>query len=195
MLLRPIGPCPRPSRMTTSLPNSIPTPVEFPSATQTPQIHWPEHYLPANTHIHVSNQIEIAAPPATVWAWLIRADSWPEWYKNAANIHFLSHTGPDLRDRSRFRWETFGARITSKVLEFEPERRLGWDAHGVGISAWHAWVLTPLPDGSTRVVTEETQNGWRARLANTLMPGRLSRCHQLWLEGLAAKAQSEPPAA
>ena len=181
--------------MPTSLPNPIPTPADLVSANQTPQIHWPEHYLPANTHVHVSNQIVIDAPADTVWAWLIRAGSWPNWYTNSADIHFLSHAGPDLRDRSRFRWKTFGARITSKVLEFEPERRLAWDAHGVGISAWHAWLLTPQPGGTTHILTEETQNGWRARLAHTLRPARLSRCHQLWLESLAAKAKTGLPVA
>lgn len=183
--------------MPTSSPTSIPTPAVSLSATQTPgldtTIHWPEHYSPANTHVHVSNELLIAAPAETIWAWLLRAESWPDWYTNSADIHFLSHAGPDLRDRSRFRWKTFGARITSKVLEFEPARRLAWDAHGIGISAWHAWLLTPQPDGTTHILTEETQNGWRARLAHTLMPTRISRCHQLWLDGLAVKAKSGPP--
>jgi len=51
-----------------------------------------------------------------------------------------------------------------------------------------------LPDGSTHVLTEETQNGWLARLGKLLMPNRMAANHQLWLEGLSARGESGPPA-
>lgn len=173
------------------------TPRDFSLGIATPQIHWPAEYLPANTHVFASNEILISAPVEVVWAWLVRAESWPEWYANAKDIHFLSHAGPDLRDRSRFRWKTFGALITSKVMEFEPCSRLAWDAHGIGVQAWQAWVLTPIENAgerrSTHVLTAETQTGWRARLGNAVMPKRMSAMHQLWLEGLCAKAELGMP--
>lgn len=155
-------------------------------------INWPEPYLPAKAAVFVHNEIVIPACAKDVWSWVIRAELWPDWYTNAADMHFLSHAGPDLRDRSRFRWRTFGARMTSKVLEFEPERRIAWDAQGHGIDAYHAWVLTPLADGSTEVVSEETQNGWRARLDKWLMPKSRPAMNQLWLESLSVQAQTGP---
>ena len=145
--------------------------------------------MPARAAVFAHNEIVIPAPAATIWRILLRAEEWPEWYANAQNVHFTSHTGPDLRDRSRFRWKTFGMRITSKVLEFEPERRLAWDAHGIGIDAYHAWLLTPLEGGGTFLVTEEVQHGWLAGLGKLLMPGRLERQHQIWLEELSRRAQ------
>jgi hypothetical protein len=163
------------------------TPAELP-------IRWPERYLPAKTSVFVRNEIVIPAAAENIWPWLLRAELWPEWYANAAEIHFISHTGPDLRNRSRFRWNTFGVRITSKVLEFEPPTRLAWETHGIGLEGYHAWVLTPLADGSTHVLTEETQNGWLARLGQWLMPQRRAAKHQQWLEALSAKAQGGPPA-
>jgi len=160
---------------------------------QAQQIQWPEKYLPANAQVFVHNEITIAAPPETVWTWLIRAESWPEWYSNAHHIHFISTSGPNLRDRSRIRWNTFGVRITSKVLEFQPYERLGWDEHGIGVTGYHAWLLTSLPNGGTHVVSEEAQNGWLAKLGNTLMPRRKESMHQLWLEGLRARAEAGLP--
>jgi len=157
------------------------------------ETRWPDRYLPAKSAVFVRNEIVISAPPEAIWPWLLRAELWPEWYANSSDIHFLSHTGPDLRNRSRFRWRTFGVRITSKVLEFEPCTRLAWDAHGIGIEAYHVWILTARPDGTTHVLTEETQNGWLARLGKKLMPSRLSEMHQAWLEALSAKAESGPP--
>ncbi len=160
-------------------------------------IRWPAAYVPKEASVHARNELTIEAPPTTVWAWLLRAELWPTWYANAAEMHFLSHAGPNLRDRSRFRWRTFGMRITSKVLEFEPPTdhtagRIAWDAHGIGIRAWHAWLLTPTPDGGTHVLTEEVQHGWRALLGKTLAPRRMEAQHQLWLEGLSRQARSGP---
>ncbi len=44
------------------------------------QIHWPEHYHPRNTSVHVRNEIDIAAGPEIVWAWLIRCRRKPAWF-------------------------------------------------------------------------------------------------------------------
>jgi hypothetical protein len=153
------------------------------------QIQWPERYSPARAAVFAHNEIVIPAPAATIWRILLRAAEWPTWYPNAHDIHFVSHTGPDLRDRSRFRWNTFGLRITSKVLEFEPERLIAWNGHGIGVGAYHVWLLTPLADGNTRVVTEETQHGWLAALGKRFMPEHLARRHRVWLEQLSRRAQ------
>jgi uncharacterized protein YndB with AHSA1/START domain len=152
-------------------------------------IQWPERYLPAHAEVFAHNEIVIPAPAGVVWRILLRAAEWPEWYPNAHSIHFVSHTGPDLRNRSRFRWNTFGFRISSKVLEFEPERLIAWNARGIGVEAYHVWVLTPLEDGSTHVLTEETQTGWLAALGRRFMPDHLARRHKLWLELLSQRAQ------
>ena len=116
-------------------------------AEQSDAIHWPPRFAPAESPVHVRSEIVIPAPVEHVWGTLLRAADWPSFYKNAHNIHFLSHAGPTLRDRSRFRWNTFGFRVTSKVLEFEPCSRLAWDAHAIGVQAWHAWLFTPLAGG------------------------------------------------
>ena len=169
-----------------------------PDATETApslrrQIRWPAAFQPQSAAVFGHNEITIPAAPEVIWAWLLRAELWPTWYPNASGMHFLSHAGPDLRDRSRFRWKTFGTRITSKVLEFEPMTRLAWDAHGIGVQAWHAWLLTPEPGGRTHVLTEEVQHGWLARLGKMLSPTRMEAQHQIWLEALSRQAQTGMP--
>ncbi len=167
------------------------------SAAGSPQdeagIRWPAAYLPASAPVFAHNELVIPAPAEVIWAWLLRAELWPDWYANSSDIHFLSHAAPNLRDRSRFRWKTFGLRMTSKVLEFEPPSRLAWDAHGIGVDAWHGWLLTPLAGGGTHVLTEEVQHGWLARLGKRLAPDRMHTQHQLWLEGLSRQAQGGMP--
>jgi len=100
--------------------------------------------------------------------------------------------GPDLQQGSRFRWTTFGVSLDSRVEEFVPYERLAWSARATGIDAYHAWLIEKRPSGC-HVLTEETQNGWLARLSNALRPQNMSRQHQDWLEGLSRKAGEGPP--
>jgi uncharacterized protein YndB with AHSA1/START domain len=107
-------------------------------------------------------------------------------------VKIIEGLGPELRKKTRFRWKTFGVTITSRVLEYVPNERIAWDAHAFGIDAYHAWVLQPSAKGC-HVLTEETQHGWLARLGKMLMPNRMSKFHQIWLEGLESKARSGFP--
>ena len=115
-------------------------------------IHWPERYHPERAPVHVRNELAIAAPPETVWAWLIR----------------------------------------SEVREHGAPERLAWDAHGLGVDAYHAWWIERRP-GGCHIVTEETQYGFAARLGALVMPRRMFEGHELWLARLAAQAATGPP--
>ena len=134
----------------------------------------------------------MTSAPETVWAWLIRAQLWPTWYPNSANIMFLADPPPDLTLGTRFRWKTFGITIESTALEFLPYERLAWDARGTGLDAYHAWLIQKTNQGSN-VIAEETQRGWVARLGKALRPSRMELQHQIWLEGLREKASRGLP--
>jgi hypothetical protein len=155
-------------------------------------IRWPEAFEPSRCPVHVVNEATMPARPEDAWAWLVRAASWPSWYPNAKRVVFERGTPPDLAPGTVFRWSTFGVRITSRVVEFEPPDRLAWDAKGVGLLAYHAWLIEPTP-GGCRVLTEETQLGRLARLGARLMPDRMHRFHQIWLERLAERAATGRP--
>jgi uncharacterized protein YndB with AHSA1/START domain len=155
-------------------------------------IRWPERYHPSRCPIRVRNELAIDAPLATVWAWLVRASLWPRWYPNAANVRFLEGAPPDLALATRFQWKTFGVTIRSTVREFVPCERIAWDAQALGLDVYHAWLLHETPAGC-HVLTEETQHGVLARAGKLLMPGRMHRYHQIWLEGLREQARGGMP--
>jgi uncharacterized protein YndB with AHSA1/START domain len=163
--------------------------------TQLLEVQWPNHYEPRNCPIHIRNELDMAASQENVWAWLTRLTLWPTWYVNSANMKILEGSGPDLKEAIRFRCKTFGVTITSMVLEYVPNERIAWDGHALGIDVYHAWVLVRSAT-VCRVLTEETQHGWLARLGKLLMPNRMHRFHQVWLEELERKAQAglPPPA-
>ena len=150
-------------------------------------IQWPDEFAPSRAPIHVRNEQAISAPAPVVWAWLIRARDWPSWYSNSQDV-IIANEASDLSSGATFRWQTFGVKLVSRVEEFVPPTRLAWNARGLGVWAYHAWLIQPSAGGCT-VVTEETQYGFLARLGQLFMPHRMYRLHQLWLEALRDKAQ------
>jgi hypothetical protein len=157
------------------------------------EIIWLDAYKPENTAVHVRNELLMPGVELErVWAWLCRPGLWPTWYPNSANVQIKNQTQPDLRLGTEFRWKTFGVTIDSTVLEFARNERLAWDAHCNGVHAYHAWAFERR-DGGVYVLTEETQTGWLARMSSLLMPGRMSKWHQKWLEGLQRRALGGEP--
>lgn len=157
-------------------------------------LQWPEQFHPTRAAIFVSNELSMSAPAERIWAWLVRAELWPSWYPNARNVRIEQGPRPDLALGTRFRWRTFGVTIESTVEEFAPRERIAWSARGLGVRAYHGWLIEKTAAGC-HVVTEETQNGILARLGGLLMPNRMHRYHQIWLEQLNAKAAEGPPPA
>ena len=152
---------------------------------------WPAGFEPNQSSVFAHNEITIAAPPERVWRWLIRAARWPDWYSNSSNVTFLSAEPPDLAPDIQFRWKTFGAMVTSRVMVFEPPHELGWDARGV-LTAYHGWLIEQ--DGAgCRVITEETQNGLVPKLAWWYLRPMLERGHQNWIESLKRTAEGSEP--
>jgi Polyketide cyclase / dehydrase and lipid transport len=138
--------------------------------------------------VHVVNRIDIAAPPAIIWAQLVRAGDWPGWYANASRVK-IAGGGRDLNEGAQFRWRTFGVGLETKVLEWVANERIAWLATSFGVRAYHAWLIVPTEDGCT-VVTEETQHGALARAGKLLFPDRMYDWHQKWLEGLKERSEA-----
>jgi Polyketide cyclase / dehydrase and lipid transport len=154
-------------------------------------IRWPAEFDPVRAPVHVRNELAMSVPATAVWAWLVRARDWPSWYSNAHDVS-IEGGGPDLSSGVTFRWRTFDVNLVSHVEEFVPVERMAWNARGLGVWVYHAWLLRPTARGCT-VITEESQYGFLARMGDLLFPSRMHRLHQLWLEGLEKKARQGPP--
>ncbi|MGB5546527.1 MAG: SRPBCC family protein [Polyangiales bacterium] len=146
-------------------------------------INWPERFRPEASAVHVVNSLQMDASSQSVWNCLVRATDWPDWYPNASNVNILGAASDTLELGTRFRWKTFGVTIECTVEEFQPAERLAWSSESFGMSVYHAWLISPRPQGCY-VVTEETQNGFIPRIGKVLAPGRMHKFHQIWLDRL-----------
>ncbi len=156
------------------------------------KINWDNEFHPSNVSVYVRNEIKINAAPDLVWAWLIRAKKWPEYYPNSKNVRVLNKDSNKLEMGSSFRWKTFGANLISSVIEYEKNKLIIWNARGFGIWVCHAWLIEKTSEWCF-VTTEETQNGLLCILGNLIFPNRMYNFHQVWLEQLKIKAESGFP--
>jgi uncharacterized protein YndB with AHSA1/START domain len=155
-------------------------------------ISWPDEHTPEASVFHVVNELRIPAEPELVWAWLCRPDLWSSYYGNARLVKHLGGPWPEIELGSRWRWLTFGAFVTSEVVEYARGERLAWSARSPAGSGHHGWVLR-REDGGTLVHTEETQRGLGMRLIGPALRPMMVRLHQRWLEGLSRVAPQGPP--
>ena len=87
-------------------------------------IHWPQGFDPSQAALFSHNELLINASCERIWSHIIDANRWPEWYPNAKEVKIIGDTV--LKDRTTFRWTTFGLPIESKVNEFTAYTRIGW---------------------------------------------------------------------
>ena len=155
------------------------------------RVRWPAGLAPSRAAVYAHNELDIAASPDAVWAWLIAAPRWPELYANCKRLRIVDG-GDRLANGTRFTWWTFGVPVDTTVDGFEPHRYLAWTGRGLGARGHHVWLIAPTAAGC-RVVTEETQVGFAPRVLAPWLRGALVRQHQRWLDGFARAAALGSP--
>jgi polyketide cyclase/dehydrase/lipid transport protein len=157
-----------------------------------PTIRWPDEHRPEVSEFLAVNELLMDAEPQDVFAWLCRPDLWSSFYPNARLVKHKGGPWPRIELSSRWRWLTFGALITSELVEYDPSERLAWSARALGSRGHHAWLLR-RQEGGTFVHTAETQRGWGIAVVKPVLRPMMVRMHQRWLEGLAGVAAKGPP--
>lgn len=154
-------------------------------------MRWPVGLEPERASVHARNQMMIPADSARIWRWICRASRWPEWYVNCDWVRFRGG-GPDLFPDAHFVWKTFGVRVRSAVLVFEPYTEIGWSVSAFGLTGYHGWTIEPA-EGGCRVVTEQSHNGRLSPMGRWYLRRALLREHQSWLESLHTMAITGEP--
>ena len=155
------------------------------------KINWPEAYKMEEAGFFVHNEIDIQAEPEVVWNLLIRAEEWPQWYEGMSNVKVQTATDGVLHDASIVSFKTMGQMFeTVHIREFEAPYRLSWEAVRNDIRGYHAWLIVPTEQGC-KVITSETQHGFKAFLQKAFLPNKLRKLHDVWLGELKKKAEGE----
>jgi uncharacterized protein YndB with AHSA1/START domain len=133
------------------------------------------------------SEIEIAAPPETVWDVLTAIERWPSWNPDVKSV---SMEGP-AAEGSVFRWKAGPGTITPTIRRVEPPRLIAWTGKTLGIKAIHFYRLEPR-DGKTLVRSEESYEGLVARLLRGTLQKTLDRALADGLRYLKNEAEQRP---
>ena len=112
---------------------------------------------PAGT---VRTSIDIAAPPARVWAVLVDTAAWPTWNPEIADLH-----GPLVPGARIEIHEGAGddAMVFHPVIRtVDPQRELSWRGRILAphvFDVLHAFTLAPMQSGGTRFTQSEQVRG------------------------------------
>lgn len=151
---------------------------------------WPESYLPQKSNFFVHNEIEINAPAEKVWAILIDALKWSEWYVGASELSFINIKDSLLGANVSFKWKTMGLNFKSTIQDFIPNKLLAWESKKSSIQGYHIWLIVPTSNGC-KVITDEAQNGLLSTMEKIFQPNKLKRLHDIWLSELKNKAEGK----
>lgn len=123
-------------------------------------IRWPEDMVPSRCPIHFTNELEVSAPPETIWSLLTNTNAWPQFYPSISQVQLL-HGHETLQMGTEFETSFAGQDVSASVQEFEPYIRIAWGGYpkvAEESKAYHAWIITPTP-GGCHLWTEETMRG------------------------------------
>jgi hypothetical protein len=152
---------------------------------------WPNGTHPRESSVFAHNEIVLSAAPWRVWEWLVDAGYWSKWYFNADDVR-IGSGGEILQPGSFFTWITFGVPITSRVDVYDPPHAIGWQWWRRGARGYHGWLIKQVDSGS-RVITEESQQGFLPSTLGFLIQPALSWAHGHWLRKLALESKLGPP--
>jgi hypothetical protein len=130
-------------------------------------------------------EVFIQAQPQIVWKIHTDINSWSQWQPGIAS----SKLNGSLTRGAIFEWKPGGMTITSTIEIVEPEERIGWSGMAMGTRARHIWMLKPYRNG-TLVTTEESMDGWLAKILKMVMPRFLDESLNTWLNSLKKHAES-----
>ena len=162
-------------------------------------INWSQEFLPGLTDNFISNELYTREVNAeTIWPLLEDPFMWPTYYKGASDIKF-KETGSKLQLGTKFSFKIFGLLIECECIEFQPpqgtkEGRIAWIGYSENkkkekvFECVHAWLIENLPQGITRILSQESQKGDTAKKVNQSKSNEMLISYQSWLHGLVEKA-------
>ena len=109
-----------------------------------------------NAPLHVRREVLIRAPREAVWRTLTDFAAWPQWQPEVSEVR----TPTNLKPGATFEWKSGSYQIVSTLALVEPNARIAWTGTASMAKAIHLWRLEQASPGVTRVIDEETMDGF-----------------------------------
>lgn len=127
----------------------------------------------------------VSAPIEVVWGVLSDLPNWPSWNARVTAIR----VNGGLKAGTTFEWKGGRTSIVSRLEEVSAPTRIAWTGKMLGIRAIHVWKLEADGTG-TLVLTEESFEGWLARLLPGVMKKVLDKALDQGVRALKVASES-----
>ena len=132
--------------------------------------------------------IDIAAPPARVWAVMSDIERWHEWTASITRVERLDDGPIDVGSRARVKQPKLAGSVF-EVTAVAPERGFDWVTKSPGLQGLGRHLIEPRGDGS-RVTLAVTFSGPLAGLVAMFFGGLTDRYIRMEAEGLKRRTES-----
>ena len=140
--------------------------------------------------VDIERRIEIAAPPARVWAVMSDVARWPEWTASVTSVEPLDGAPLGTGRRYRVRQPRLAAAVWT-VTTLEPERGFTWRAVVPGLTSEGVHRIEASGTGS-RVTLGIAWSGPLAIVIRLIFGGLSRRYVDLEAEGLKRRSEAGP---
>jgi len=127
-------------------------------------------------------EIQIAAPPETVWEVISDIAAWPSWNTDVKSMKLEGPVAPS----TTFRWKAGSSSLVSTLKVVDPPREIAWTGVTMGIHAVHVFGFESS-DGGTRARSEESFRG----LIPSVLRGYSRRVLQRGIDRILAMLKAE----
>jgi hypothetical protein len=133
-------------------------------------------------------EIDIAAPPVTVWELHTDVNAWPTWQVDVTE----AHVDGAFELGASFAWASYGFGVTSTVYDLAERSRVLRGGTADGITGIHEWRFDETP-GGVHVTTAESFAGDPVSGDPAGMQAVLDSSLQAWLAHLKDAAEARSP--
>ena len=102
---------------------------------------------------------------------LTNIKKWPKWRTDISKIELLDS---QVEEGSNFKWNSGGLRYNSNIHTLS-RTHFGWTSKTIGAFAIHNWYIEELTPLQSKVVVQESLNGWSIRLLRKSMESNLPK--------------------
>ena len=133
--------------------------------------------------IVTARETVVEAPIATVWRLISEPAGWPSFDPTVSDVQIDGAVSPNVEFRRRMG----RTKVRALFAVVEPEREITWVGTASGSRVVHRNLLTDVPGGRTKVVSEESMAGFLLTLFYS--KAKLDRALDEWLAGLKAASE------
>jgi uncharacterized membrane protein len=137
--------------------------------------------------------IEIAAPPARVWAVMSDIDRWPEWTESVDTAQ-RGEPGPLVVGSTATIKQPKLARSKWVVTEADPASGFVWQSKSMGVTTTGGHLIEATADGGTRARLTLDMTGLLAPVVQLIGRSLIPRYIGFEAAGLKARSESPDPA-